>query len=84
MTFVEVRALPVASRQSYECNANAQNDIDGALEFVRRCRDEVVQLPLVSRAQTIVLWDLSDVLFVRDHALRIACTRTGGPLDHNE
>ena len=43
------------------------NDIDDALEFVRRCRDEVVQLPLVSWAQTIVLWDLSDVLFVRDH-----------------
>jgi hypothetical protein len=32
----------------------------------------------------VILWDLADLLFVRDHAAQIACARSDGGLDSNE
>ena len=32
----------------------------------------------------MILWDVAYLLFVRDHAAQIACTRSGGSLNPDE
>ena len=37
-----------------------------------------------SADHSMMLWDVADLLFVRDHALQVACARSGGGLDPDE
>jgi hypothetical protein len=41
-------------------------------------------LATASWDNTGILWDLTGLLFVRDHALQLACVRTGGALDRDQ
>ena len=41
-------------------------------------------LATASYDQSAILWDVANLLYVRDHAAQIACSRSGGGLDRNE